>query len=42
MKRASFKMQSEFKKLRRQMTCFCTLVTGAIFLLMAVFFLKFS
>ncbi len=42
MKRASFKMPSEFKKLRRQMTCFCTLVTGAIFLLMAVFFLKFS
>lgn len=35
-------MQSEFKRLRRQMTSFCTIITGAIFLLMTAFCLKFS
>ena len=35
-------LQSEFKRLRRQTTCFCTLVTGAIFLIMTLFCLKFS
>lgn len=35
-------LQSEFKSLRRQTTCFCTLVTGAIFLIMTLFCLKFS